>query len=70
MEERTLELFLKFVKCYRKLRFGQVETRRFGDEDIAGLGNDMEMGKCKVYLQPPSLSEVCRRQLGDEGEKM
>lgn len=51
------------------LRFGQVETRRFGDEDIPGLGNDMEMGKCKVCLQPPSLSEVCRRLLGDKGER-
>lgn len=67
MEERTLELFLK---CYRMLRFVQVETRRFGDEDIPGVGNDLEMGKCKVCLQPPSLSEVCRRLLGDKGEKM
>ena len=32
------------------MTFGEVETGRFGDEDIPGLGNAMEMGEFKARL--------------------
>lgn len=52
------------------MTFGQVETgRRLGDEDILGLRNAVEMGKCKVCLE----NVICPvrlecRLLGDKDE--
>lgn len=51
------------------MTFGQVETGRLGDEDILGLRNAVEMGKCKVCLE----NVICPvrlecRLLGDKDE--